>query len=54
MKLFAINGNLPFGSPVSLVLTTQVHRHMFHEIYDICQRQGLEMLLSVDDLMISG
>jgi hypothetical protein len=54
VKLFAIDGKLPFGSPVSLVVTTQVQRHMFHEIYDLCQIQGLKMLLWVDDLTTSG
>ena len=53
-KLVAIDGKMPFGSPVSPVLTTHVHRHMFDEIYAICQSRGLKMSLWVDDLTISG
>ena len=53
-KLVAIDGRMPFGSPVSPVLTTHVHRHMFDEIYALCQSRGLKMSLWVDDLTISG
>lgn len=53
-KLVAIDGKMPFGSPVSPVLTTHVHRAMFDEIYEICQACGLRMSLWVDDLTISG
>lgn len=54
VKLVAIDGKMPFGSPVSPVLTTHVHRPMFDEIYKICRSQGLKMSLWVDDLTISG
>ena len=54
VKLVAIDGKMPFGSPVSPVLTTHVHRPMFDEIYDLCRSQGLKMSLWVDDLTISG
>lgn len=53
-KLIAVDGKMPFGSPVSPVLTTLVHRKMFDAISDICQDQGLKMSLWVDDLVISG
>jgi len=53
-KLVAIDGRMPFGSPISPVLTTQVHRGMFDAIYEICQANGLQMSLWVDDLTISG
>lgn len=53
-KLVAIDGRMPFGSPISPVLTTLVHRAMFDQVYLICQRYGLTMTLWVDDLTISG
>lgn len=53
-KLVAIDGRMPFGSPVSPVLTTHVHREMFDEICGICTANGLKMSLWVDDLTISG
>lgn len=52
--LISIDGKMPFGSPVSPVLTTHVHRRMFDAIYAICQENGLKMSLWVDDLTISG
>ncbi|USI75531.1 reverse transcriptase family protein [Sphingopyxis sp. USTB-05] len=53
-KLVAVDGKMPFGSPVSPVLTTLVHRQMFDAISDICKEQDLKMSLWVDDLVISG
>ena len=53
-KLIAIDGKMPFGSPLSPVLTTHVHRDMFDEIHAICESEGLTMSLWVDDLTISG
>jgi hypothetical protein len=53
-KLVAIDGKMPFGSPVSPVLTTLIHRAMFDQIYDLCEARGLKMSLWVDDLTISG
>lgn len=53
-KLVAIDGKMPFGSPVSPVLTTLVHRAMFDEIDELCEASGLKMSLWVDDLVISG
>jgi hypothetical protein len=52
--LITIDDKLPFGSPVSPVLATLVHRSMFDDIFDACNRRGLRMSLWVDDLMISG
>lgn len=54
MHLVAIDGKMPFGSPVSPVLTTLVHREMFDEIYALLKAQNLRMSLWVDDLTISG
>lgn len=53
-KLVAIDGKMPFGSPVSPVLTTHVHRAMFDEIHELCLARGFKMSLWVDDIMISG
>jgi hypothetical protein len=52
--LVSVDGKMPFGSPISPVLTTHVHRGMFDAIYAICQTNGLKMSLWVDDLTISG
>lgn len=53
-KLVTIDGKMPFGSPVSPVLTTLVHRTMFDEIYKICHERDLQISVWVDDLTISG
>lgn len=53
-KLVAIDNRMPFGSPVSPVLTTLVHRPMFDRIDELCRSRGLTMSLWVDDLTISG
>lgn len=52
--LVTVDGKISFGSPLSPVLTTLVHRHMFDAIYAACQRRGLKMSLWVDDLTVSG
>lgn len=52
--LVAIDGKMPFGSPISPVLTSHVHRPMFDAIDLICRAHGLKMSLWVDDLCISG
>lgn len=54
VHLVAVDGRMPFGSPVSPVLTAHVHRPMFDEIAVICAQSGLKMSLWVDDLTISG
>lgn len=53
-KLVAIDGRMPFGSPISPVLTSLVHRPMFDAVWQVCERRGLKMSLWVDDLTISG
>jgi len=53
-KLVAIDGRMPFGSPISPVLTALVHRTMFDRVYAICGSHGLTMSLWVDGLTISG
>jgi hypothetical protein len=53
-KLVAVDGKMPFGSPVSPVLTSLVHRPMFDRVYRLCEEAGLTMSLWVDDLTISG
>lgn len=53
-KIIAIDGKMPFGSPVSPVLTSLVHRPMFDRVYDFCESEKLGMSLWVDDLTISG
>lgn len=54
VHLVSIDGKMPFGSPISPVLTTLVHRSMFDAIKRICDAHGLQMSLWVDDLTISG
>jgi len=54
VHLVSIDGKMPFGSPISPVLTTLVHRSMFDAIKRICDERGLQMSLWVDDLTISG
>ena len=43
-----------FGSPLTPVLVTLVHRPMFNEIADLCAEYGLAYSVWVDDLTISG
>lgn len=52
--LVCIDGKMPFGSPVSPILMTLVHREMFDKIYKICCDNNLKMSLWVDDITISG
>lgn len=54
MHLCTIDGRVSFGSPVTPVLCTLVHRRMFDEIADICNARGLRYSVWVDDLTISG
>ncbi|MCW2351103.1 reverse transcriptase family protein [Sphingobium sp. B12D2B] len=54
VHLIAVDGRMPFGSPISPVLTALVHRRMFDAIKQICDARGLQMSLWVDDLTISG
>ncbi len=52
--LLNIDGKMPFGSSVSPILTTHVHRVMFDAIDAKCVARSLKMSLWVDDLVISG
>lgn len=54
VHLVSIDRKMPFGSPISPVLTTLVHRSMFDAIKRVCDGYGLHMSLWVDDLTISG
>ena len=53
-KLVTVDNIASFGSPLTPVLTTLVHRKMFDEIADLCRRRYLRLSLWVDDLTISG
>ena len=52
--LCTIDGKVSFGSPVTPVLCSLVHRRMFDKIADICNARGLRYSVWVDDLTISG
>jgi hypothetical protein len=52
--LSTIDGKVSFGSPLTPVLCTFVHRRMFDEIADLCRLSNLRCSLWVDDLTISG
>ena len=54
VKLVTVDGIASFGSPLTPVLSTLVHRNMFDSIAELCRRRGLKMSLWVDDLTISG
>ena len=53
-KLCTVDGRLPFGSPLSPVLCTLVHRDLFDQIHSHTKSLGLRMSLWVDDITISG
>lgn len=52
--LCTIDGKVSFGSPVTPVLCTLIHRRMFDQIADVCGVRGLRYSVWVDDLTISG
>ena len=52
--LSTIDGQVSFGSPLTPVLCTLVHRKMFDQIAEICDARGLRYSVWVDDLTISG
>lgn len=52
--LCTIDGKASFGSPLTPVLCTLVHRPMFDRVSDICNARRLRHSLWVDDLTISG
>lgn len=53
-RLCTIDGKVSFGSPLTPVLCTLIHRPMFDEIARICNKRGLRYSVWVDDLTISG
>lgn len=53
-KLSTIDDKVSFGSPLTPVLCSLVHRVMFDKIANICENNDLRCTLWVDDLTISG
>lgn len=53
-RLSTIDGKASFGSPLTPVLCTLVHRPMFDRVSSICGARGLRHSLWVDDMTISG
>lgn len=53
-RLVTVDGIASFGSPLTPVLATLVHRQMFDEIAECCRCRGLRVSLWVDDFTISG
>ena len=52
--LCTIDGKVSFGSPLTPVLCSLIHRPMFDAIAEICDRRGLKYSVWVDDVTISG
>lgn len=52
--LCTIRGKVSFGSPLTPVRCTLVHRTMFDQISEICANRWLRHSVWVDDLSISG
>lgn len=52
--LSTIDGKVSFGSPLTPVLCSLVHRPMFDAIAEICDHKGLKYSVWVDDVTISG
>ena len=52
--LCTVDGKVSFGSPLTPVLSSLIHRAMFDKIADICEIRGLRFSVWVDDLTISG
>lgn len=53
-RLSTVDGKVSFGSPLTPVLCTLVHKSMFDRISDICNARGLRHSVWVDDLTVSG
>ncbi len=53
-QLVTVDGKSSFGSPLTPVLTTLVHRQIFDCIAEECRKRGLRISLWVDDINISG
>ncbi|HUD91610.1 reverse transcriptase family protein [Sphingobium sp.] len=49
-----VDGKVSFGSPLTPVLCSLVHRPMFDKISELCHHRGLNYTVWVDDLTISG
>lgn len=54
MHLTTVDGKISFGSPLTPVLCSLIHRPMFDQIARICDARGLRYTVWVDDLTISG
>lgn len=52
--LCTVDGKVSFGSPLTPVLCSLVHRPMFDAISGICRARGLRYSVWVDDLTLSG
>lgn len=52
--LCTIDGKVSFGSPLTPVLCTMIHRAMFDQIAKVCDSHDLRYSVWVDDLTISG
>jgi RNA-directed DNA polymerase len=53
-RLATVDEKASFGSPLTPVLCTLVHRKMFDEIADLCAARNLRYSVWVDDITISG
>lgn len=53
-KLVTVDDAVSFGSPLTPVLCTLIHRKMFDEIADLCATRHLRHSVWVDDVTISG
>jgi len=53
-NLATVDGIVSFGSPLTPVLVSLVHRNMYLEIENECRKRGLSYSVWVDDLTISG
>lgn len=53
-NICTVDGKVSFGSPVTPVLCTLIHRRMFDQIAELCRARGLRYSVWVDDLTISG
>jgi RNA-directed DNA polymerase len=52
--LCTVDGKVSFGSPLTPVLCSLIHRPMFDLIAEICHKRNLRYSVWVDDLTISG
>jgi RNA-directed DNA polymerase len=53
-EICTIDDRVSFGSPLTPVLATIVHRDMFDEIASECWKRGLRISVWVDDIVVSG